>query len=279
MTSTDGRAAALHDLHTTGRPLILPCAWDVASARLLSGLPGVRALGTTSAGIAAAHGVLDGQVLDVGDALAAVAAIVEATDLPVSADLEWGYGDTPVGVGEVVARALAVGVVGINLEDVTVDGTGLVDAAEHAARIAAAREAATRAGVALVISGRTDVWWRQVPADPAARFADGVRRLRAYREAGADVLFAPGLPADDLAELAAAMDGAPLHLLASAALPDLATLAGYGVRRVSTGSALYRASLAAAADACAGLVGDTGWPALAPAESLSYATLATMLAR
>lgn len=294
-TATAAKAAALHALHEPGRQLILLCAWDVVSARLLSKLPGVNALGTTSAGIAAAHGVLDGQVLDVEVALGAIADIVAATDLPVSADLEWGYGRTPAQVGDVVAEVLTRGAVGINLEDVAADGLGLVDPAEHAARIAAARAVADQAGIPLFISGRTDVWWRQIPADPAGQFANGVRRLRAYREAGADILFAPGFPAATrsdraavrtestefaaLAELAIALDGAPLHLLASSSLPDRATLIQYGVRRVSTGSAPYRAGLAATAKACEGLVGDTGWPALAPAETLTYGVLATLLGR
>lgn len=293
-TATADKAAVLHALHEPGQLLILPCAWDVASARLLSRLPGVNAIGTTSAGIAAAHGVLDGQVLDVEVALGAVADIAAATDLPVSADLEWGYGRTPAQVGDVVAEVLAAGAVGINLEDVAADGVSLVDPAEHAARIAAARAAADQAGIALFISGRTDVWWRQIPADPACQFADGVRRLRAYREAGADSLFAPGYPAATradpavapewaeftaLAELATALGGAPLHLLASSSLPDRATLIRYGVRRVSTGSALYRIGLAAAAQACEGVVGDTGWSALAPAETLTYGVLAALLGR
>jgi 2-methylisocitrate lyase-like PEP mutase family enzyme len=294
-TSTADKAVALHALHEPGRLLILPCAWDVTSARLLCRLPGVNALGTTSAGIAAAHGVLDGQVLDVEVALRAVADIAAATDLPVSADLEWGYGRTPAQVGDVVTEVLAAGAVGINLEDVAADGTSLVDPAEHAARIGSARAAAGRAGIALFVSGRTDVWWRQIPADPAGQFADGVRRLRAYREAGADSLFAPGFPAATradpaaaptepvefhaLAELATALGGAPLHLLASSSLPDRATLIRCGVQRVSTGSALYRTGLAAAAQACAGLVGNTAWPALAPAETLTYGVLATLLSR
>ena len=278
------RAAAFRALHEPGRLLVLPCVWDVASTRLFETLPGVSALATTSAGVAAAHGVVDGQVIGVEAALAAVADIVAATDLPVSADLEWGYGSEPETVGEVVSRALAAGVVGINLEDATTDGTGLADADEHVARIAAARRAADRAGVDLFVSARTDVWWRGVPADPATRFAEGVRRLTAYRAAGADALFAPGVPtagdgpaADAIARLSSAVDGAPLHLLAIPGLPDRATLAGSGVRRVSTGSALYRAALAGAAESCRDLLGEAGWAGLARSAQLPYSQLVALL--
>lgn len=290
---TEGRAAAFRALHEPGRLLILPCVWDVASARLVGQLPGVAALATTSAGVAAAHGVVDGQVIGADAALTAVADIVAATELPVSADLEWGYGGGPDGVGEVVARALAAGVVGINLEDVTTDGTGLATAEEHVARIIAARRAANRAGVDLFVSARTDVWWRGLPADPATRFAEGVRRLAAYRAAGADCLFAPGFPtAEDevaadgtaagaIGRLASALDGAPLHLLAVPGLPDPSVLAGLGVSRVSTGSALYRAALAGAAESCRELLDGPGWApewaGLARSRALPYGRLVELL--
>jgi len=256
--------------------LILPGVWDRASARLLATAHGVRALATTSAGIAAAHGVPDGQYLDREEMLAAVARIVSAVDMPVVADIENGYGDVYL----TVRAAIDVGVEGVSLCD-ALPGDGwergrLRDLAEAARRVATARRAAEDAGVRLFLCARTEVWWSDTLSDPAARYAEGVTRLSAYRDEGADCVGAPGYVGDAaaVAELVDTLEGGPLDLLADPRLPDLATLERCGVCQLSTGSLLYRIGLSSAGAALTGLF-DKG-----PAElgcALTYADLARLM--
>jgi 2-methylisocitrate lyase-like PEP mutase family enzyme len=224
VTDVADRARALRALHRPGDPLVLANVWDAASARTVASVPGCRAVATASWSIAAAHGVADGERIDRDLMLAAVARIVAAVDVPVTADLEGGYGDTPADVAETVARAIAVGAVGANLED------RLRPVAEQAAIVAAVRERADREGVPFVINARTDEFLH------GGRLLDeAVRRGRAYRDAGADCVFVPGLLDPALiARLVADVD-APINVLAGAAAPPLAALAAAGVARVSFG--------------------------------------------
>jgi 2-methylisocitrate lyase-like PEP mutase family enzyme len=251
------RAEAFLALHIPGRPFVLPNAWDAASALTLAALPATAALGTTSAAIAWSLGRPDGE-LDRDAMLEVVARVAAAVDVPVTADVEAGYGD----VAGTVAGVLAAGAVGVNLEDGTGDPAApLRSIDDHAAIVAAARAAADGAGVPLFVNARTDVWWAGA-GDPAERLEHAVERLRRYVAAGADGVFAPALvDAPTIGALAAAV-GAPLNVLASPGLPPLAELATLGVARVSTGSGTYRAALAGAAAAVARLTGDE---ALAPA--------------
>ncbi|MFI9386858.1 isocitrate lyase/phosphoenolpyruvate mutase family protein [Kutzneria sp. NPDC052558] len=249
------------ELHRSGF-FVLPNAWDPASARLLSTLPGVPAIGTTSAGVAAALGRPDGERMPMVEMIKAVAAIVEASAVPVSADLEGGYGD----IRATVSAAVDVGVVGVNIEDTRYPDGVLRDAAEAADRIAEARSAAPD----VVLNARTDVWW----SGPGG-FDDGLDRLRRFVAAGADCVFAPGLPVAQITELVAALPGVAVNVLASPALPSLETLAGMGVRRVSTGSALARLAWGAARDAVTGVLGGAGFGGLA--GTLSYQELTETL--
>ncbi len=252
------RAEDFRALHVPGRPFVLPNAWDAASARTLAALPSTAALGTTSAGIAWSLGRPDGE-LDRDAMLEVVARVAAAVDVPVTADVEAGYGD----VAGTVAGVLAAGAVGVNLEDGTGDPAApLRPVDEHAAIVAAARAAADDAGVPLFVNARVDAWWAGA-GDPAERLEHAIERGRRYVAAGADGVFAPALvDADTIRALAAAV-GAPLNVLASPGLPPLADLAALGVARVSTGSGTYRAALAAAAALVAGLTGDEA-PASAP---------------
>ena len=279
-------ARLFRSLHDDGDVLFLPCVWDATSARVVSGVPGVRALGTTSAGMAAAVGLPDGQRMGSRRLLAGVRAITAATALPVSVDIEAGYGGTPRDVGALVAAVRDAGAVGVNIEDGAPEagaGGGLTATAVHAARVAAAKEAA---GDALFVNARTDVWWRGGGAGDAERFEEGAGRLRAYLAAGADGVFAPGFPGPGpaagqeaaIASLVQRLGGAPLNLLASPSLPPLDRLRGLGVRRVSSGSALYRLAMAAAARACAEVLGGGGPRALAGEADLPYRDLAALLA-
>jgi 2-methylisocitrate lyase-like PEP mutase family enzyme len=236
------RAQSFREMHYGSSPLVLPNAWDVAGARIFA-RAGFAAIGTTSAGIAAALGYPDGERVPRDEMLAMVARIADAVALPVTADVEGGYGDTLDAVSRTARAVVDAGAVGLNLED----GTGdpyhpLQDIAAQTARISAMREAAAAAGVPLVINARTDIYWLKI-GDQAGRFAATIARLRAYQVAGADCLFVPGvMDAETIARLAQAID-APLNVLAGAGTPTIAELARLGVKRVSVGSAPMRATL------------------------------------
>lgn len=227
------KAQALRALHEAPELLVLPNVWDAASARTVAALPGCRALATASWAISAAHGVPDGGGMSAGAMCAAVWAICRAVELPVTADLEDGYGDA----GATVAAAIDAGAVGANLED------RRGDVHEHAARIAAARAAGEAAGVPVVINARTDVF-----LGPAPDVEDAIARGRAYLEAGADCVFAIG--ASDPADLRAMGEAfaGRLSVLAAPGWPPLRELAALGVARVTFGPGLMGAAYAALAD-------------------------------
>lgn len=282
------RARRLRAMHAGPDVLVLANAWDVGSAVLLAGLPGVRAVATTSAGVAATHGVPDGERLAFDHTLTLVAQICRAVRVPVTVDLEAGYGKNPAEAADSVASVAEAGAAGVNLEDGDpAHEDQLLSAYEHAERVSAAWSAARRLDTPLVINARTDVYWRGIGA-PEERFAETVHRLRLYADAGADCVFVPGFPGPGIdaaterrmiGELVTRLDGAPLNLLAGSTALPVSELAELGVRRLSVGSALYRLGMAAARDAMAGLL-DTGrQEELAQAQRLSYPDLARSLAR
>ncbi len=242
-TTQAGRAARFLALHNGPRPLIMPNPWDAGSARLLASL-GFEALATTSSGFAATLGRLDGSVTR-AEALEHAAALVDATDLPVSADLESGFADDAPGVAETIRGALAAGLAGCSVED----ATGRADApiypvAEAAERVAAAAEAAHAGPVHLVLTARAENHLHDRP-----HLADTIARLKAYEAAGADVLYAPGLRrAGDIRAVVGALD-APVNVLALPGVPPVAELAALGVRRVSVGGAFAFAALGAVVEA------------------------------
>jgi len=229
------KAAALLSLHT-GPGFVLPNAWDAGSARILEQV-GFPAIATTSAGIAWSCGVPDGGGLDRDTMLEHVARIVAAVSVPVTADLEAGYGNTPDDVGRTVARALELGAVGANIEDA--ESSGLFEIDEAVDRIAAARAAASNG--TFVLNARTDTYFAGVKGDV---FAETVERAVRYLEAGADCVFVPGVvDADTIRRLATAIPG-PLNVVAGLANTiDAPTLFSLGVKRVSLGGSLARAAL------------------------------------
>jgi 2-methylisocitrate lyase-like PEP mutase family enzyme len=236
------KADQLRKLHTTGRILILPNAWDVASARIFEDL-GYPAIATTSAGIAASLGYPDGQHISRDEMLDMVGRIARAVHVPVTADLEAGYGPTTDDMVATVKAMATAGAVGMNLEDITgSDESTHVDLATQIEKIRAIRRAGESIGVPLVLNARTDIYL--MPIGPAeTRFDRTVERLRAYRQAGADCLFAPGVKdADTIAKLVRAIDG-PLNILLSAGAPTIRELEQMGVARASAGSGVMRASL------------------------------------
>jgi 2-methylisocitrate lyase-like PEP mutase family enzyme len=238
-----GTAARFLELHRRGQPLLLPNAWDQGSARLLASL-GFEALATTSSGFAATLGRLDGSVTR-DETLAHAAALVQATDLPVSADLEHGFADEPAGVAETLRRALDAGLAGCSVEDFSGrDGAPIYDAGLAAERVAAAAEVAHAGPVRLVLTARAENHLHGRPD-----LADTIARLQAYQAAGADVLYAPGLTAlDDIRQVVASVD-LPVNVLARPGAPTVAELAATGVARVSVGGAFAFAALGALVEA------------------------------
>jgi 2-methylisocitrate lyase-like PEP mutase family enzyme len=237
------RAATFLALHRRGEPLLLPNPWDAGSARILASL-GFAALATTSSGFAATLGRPDGGV-SLDEALNHSVVIAAATDLPVSADLENGYADEPGGVADTVSRAARTGLAGCSIEDFSGSAdTPIYDAGLAAERIAAAAQAARTGPVRLVLTARAENYLRGNPD-----LADTIARLQRYQEAGADVLYAPGLSRpDDIRAVVTSVD-LPVNVLAVPGGPDVSELAELGVSRVSVGGAFAYVAIDALATA------------------------------
>ena len=244
----EAKADAFRRMHRGPSTLVLPNAWDAVTARLFV-KAGARAIATTSAGIAATLGYADGQKVPPQLMMEAVARIARVVDVPVTADIESGYADSPKQLRESIRAVINAGAVGVNLEDATGDSSQPLFAVnQQIERIRAARDAADNAGVHVVINARTDVYLAKV-GEPASRFAETVHRLNAYREAGADCLFVPGVTdMPTLTQLVHSVTG-PLNVLAGPGTPPVADLQRIGIARLSIGSAIMRATLALARDA------------------------------
>lgn len=241
-TTAQGKASALRALHTPGRPLVLPNVWDAASARAVEAA-GFPVIATGSAAIAPVLGYDDGEETPVEEMLAAVARISRSVGLPVTADMERGYGLEPA---ELVERLVAAGASGCNLEDSDPRTEVMVDADEQAAFLGAVRAAATGAGVDLVINARVDTYLHGT-GSAEERLAEAVRRGRRYLEAGADCVY-PILAAEAGAVRALVEEmGGPINILFRPGTPSLGELADLGVARVSFGHGLHEAVRAYAA--------------------------------
>lgn len=228
-------------LHEGDGAFVIPNPWDVGTARLLAHL-GFEALATTSAGYAFSVGQRD-NTIERDAMMEHVAAIASATDLPVSADLESGFGDSPEIVAETIRLAAAAGLAGASIEDLSGRAGGAVYEIEHAAeRIRAAAEVARGLPFVFTLTGRAENYIAGRPD-----LQDTIRRLQAYQAAGADVLYAPGLTSkDDISAVVRSVDR-PVNVLAGLAGAPLSTaeLSAIGVKRISVGSALSRAALGA----------------------------------
>jgi 2-methylisocitrate lyase-like PEP mutase family enzyme len=236
------KAEQFRKLHGGPQILVLPNSWDVASARILEEL-GFPAIATTSAGIAFSLGYPDGQRVSREQMLEVVSRIAHAVRVPVTADMESGYGTTVKEMSETAKALVAAGAIGLNLEDVTGDDErSHVDLKLQMEKISAIREVSASLGVRLVLNARTDIYL--MPIGPAkTRFDRTVERLRAYHQAGADCLFAPGVSnGDTIAALVKAVPG-PLNILISPSCPPLAELEKMAVARASAGSGAMRATL------------------------------------
>ncbi|HUR86251.1 MAG TPA: isocitrate lyase/phosphoenolpyruvate mutase family protein [Solirubrobacteraceae bacterium] len=243
MTDQAQLAKRFLDLHSQRAPLLVPNPWDIGSCKLLASL-GFEALATTSSGFAATLGRLDGDVTR-EETLTHAAAIAAATPLPVTADLENGFADDLAGVAETVRLAIDAGLAGCSIEDFTGDEDGPLYCLEHAvARIAAAAEAAHSGPVQLVLTARAENHLHGV-----TDLDDTITRLRAYGEAGADVVYAPGLSRIEDIRRVVAQTGRPVNVLTFPGVPSVGELAAAGVARVSVGGAFAFAAAGAVVDA------------------------------
>jgi methylisocitrate lyase len=238
------KADSFRALHATGTPLVLFNAWDAGSARAVADA-GANAIATGSWSVAAANGFADGEQLSLAFALDNLRRIVAAVPaLPVTIDLESGYGDAPDAVARTVAAAIEAGAIGCNLEDSFPADGSLRDIAVHAARLAAARDAADAAGLPFFINARTDVFFQRPAAAHDAAMADAaLERARAYADAGASGLFVPGVVAEALIARIAEASPLPVNVMAMPGAPSRKRLAELGVARISHGPGPYRGAM------------------------------------
>jgi 2-methylisocitrate lyase-like PEP mutase family enzyme len=229
------KAEAFRRMHDRSRILVLVNVWDAMSARAVEET-GARAIATSSATLSHSIGYADGESAPRGEFIAAIARIARAVDAPVTADIESGFGRTPAEVAETIKLVVEAGAVGINLEDGVQERRGeLYEVAQALERLKAARSAAAKAGVPIVINARTDVFLLGV-GPKEERLAHAVRRANLYREAGAHCLFVPGVrDAQTIGALAAQING-PINILAGPTSPPVGELERLGVARVSVGS-------------------------------------------
>lgn len=271
------KAEKLRKLHHGPRILALPNAWDAVSARILEEL-GYSAVATSSAAMAFSLGYPDGQRISQREMLDAVARISRVVRVPVTADLESGYGKTPEEIAEFTKAMVAAGAVGLNFEDVTGDDESThVELGLQVKKIRAIRETSAGLGVPVVINARTDIYLMPIGPKPT-RFERTIERLAAYRDAGADCLFVPGLcDREIIAKLVKALR-APLNILASQGCPSLDELEKMGVARVSAGSSAMRAAMGAFQRVAKDWLTHGSYDSLMQ-ETVPYAELNRMMAR
>lgn len=268
------KAELLRRLHDRSSLLVLPNAWDAASARVLE-QTGFPALATTSSGVAAALGYRDGQQMSRELMLAALERITRVVTCPVTADIEAGYGDSLAEVVQTVRAVIATGAVGINIEDSVKGGApALANLADQVKLIQALRKLADELTIPFVINARVDVFLLGI-GEPESRFEHAVRRANAYLQAGADCVYPIGvLPRALIAELVKAIDG-PINIMGGPPAPSLPELAQLGVARVSLAGGLLRATLGHLQTIARELLTHGTYTSLA-AETLSSADLRTL---
>ncbi len=236
------KAEAFRRMHSGPEALVLVNAWDAASARIIEEC-GFPAVATSSAGIAFSHGFPDGEKIHPDQMMKAVAEISAAVRVPVTADSEAGYGHTAESAAHTARLVLSAGAVGMNFEDATGNARApLADLRLQVERIHAIREVADQAGIPLVLNARSDVYLLQV-GEPSTRYDETVRRLVAYRDAGADCVFAPGIRELEIIGRLVKDVSCPLNILAVPGSPSISELTRQGVKRVSLGSGPMRAAI------------------------------------
>lgn len=251
------KARALTALHIKGDPLVLPNAWDAASAFVITGA-GAKAIATSSAACAWSIGRADGNHMTREEALGQIARIAGAVDVPVTADIETGYGDDAA-LADTIRATIEAGAVGVNLEDSGGDPLYPIDVAAH--RISVARSAAAELGVPVHINARVDVYFEPVGL-PEERLALTAERAAAYLAAGASSIFVPGVRELETIRRLTAAIAAPVNILAGSATPSVAELAAAGVGRISVGSGLSLSLLATLRERVAELLGTGSFAAI-----------------
>jgi 2-methylisocitrate lyase-like PEP mutase family enzyme len=254
LSTQAARGDLFRRLHHQPEILVLPSVWDVGSAILLAQLPGVRALTTTSTGMAASQGHRAGDPASFDQELMVIAQITQAIELPVSGDIGTGYGRTPRHVADAAASLIEVGAVGVTLRDTAPDlDAGLLSPGAQAERIAEAAAVIGGLGVPVVVNARTDAYRHEV-GPPELRLERVLDRLWLYAQAGADCVTAAGFPGPNVVgarsaalirKLVTALDGTALNLEIGGLPPSVPALAGLGVRCLSVGSVLYRVAMSA----------------------------------
>jgi 2-methylisocitrate lyase-like PEP mutase family enzyme len=253
MTNQADLARRLDALHAPGDPLIVTNIWDAITAKVVASAPGVKAIATASHAVSFAHGVEDGEGLDVETALTVARAVVGAVDLPVSIDFERAYAEDAAGVEANVGRLIGTGAVGLNLED-SLPGNVMRDFEDSVARVAAARAAGEAAGVPIVLNARVDSLVRGENWDQA------IERANAYLGAGASVIFFLGLRTEDEIKRAVAEVNGRISVISGSDSIPLATLARLGVSRVSFGPYTLGLTLSHLKDAAAHLTALGDYP-------------------
>lgn len=241
MTTQQEKAAFLQNFHQQGASLLLPNAWDVASARLFEEA-GFPIIGTTSAGIAFAHGYVDGQQISRDEMLHILTPLIASVQVPVTVDIEAGYGPTPEDVAKTIQGVIAAGAVGVNLEDNTGGFPLLYSPQVQAERIAAARLVAEHANLALFINARIDTYIFMV-GEEATRLEDTLQRASIYLEAGANGIFVPGVIDPSIIHVLVQEIPAPLNVMVMPGAPSVPELFKLGVARVSIGGAAMFATM------------------------------------
>jgi len=257
MSNQSTGAHTFRSLHVPGRPLVLFNVWDAGSAKAVAA-SGAKALATGSWSVAAAHGFTDGEQIPFDLCLANLQRIVGATDLPVTIDLESGYGANPAAVGETVAHALRAGAVGFNIEDSLPENGSLRAASDQAARLRAARAAADALGVPAFLNARTDIFFQTGQEQHDEGMVEAaLERGRIYADVGADGLFVPGLVDERL--IARVVDGSPLpvNIMVGESTPPAARLAELGVARISHGPGPYLLAMRALENAAQAALEET----------------------
>jgi 2-methylisocitrate lyase-like PEP mutase family enzyme len=255
MTDQIRKAELFRGLHVPGKPLILFNVWDAGSAKAVASV-GAKAIATSSWSVADANGFADGEKVPLTLAIATLRRIVAVTDLPVTVDLESGYGVTPEEVGGNIALAIEAGAIGCNLEDSFPANGALREVDDQCARIRHARQIADATGIAFFLNARTDVFFQNPTGrDKEEMLQEAIERARAYAEAGADGLFVPGL--QEIAPIGrlAQASSLPLNIMVSDIAPSTRVLAEHGVARISHGPGPYLLAMKALGEAGRGATG------------------------
>jgi 2-methylisocitrate lyase-like PEP mutase family enzyme len=235
--SQNDKAVRFADLHVKGTPLALFNVWDAGSAKAVE-QAGAPAVATSSWSVAEAQGYRDGEDIPIALARQIIERIAATVEVPVSADFECGYTDDDAALADNVSQLLGLGIAGINFEDRAVKGSGLYDTERQATRISAIREAADKAGVALFINARTDLFLGQ-GNEPSVTVDEAVNRSKAYADAGASGFFIPGLQEEALIARICEESALPVNVMVMDGLPDNERLAQIGVARISYGPIPY----------------------------------------